>query len=312
MARRPGAHELIVGAATDPIFGPVLLFGQGGTAVEIVRDRAVALPPLNLVLARELVGRTRVTRLLASYRDRPPADMPAIYLTLLKVSQMIADLPEISELDINPLFADDQGVLALDARMRVQPMLRPGAERLAIRPYPQELEEQITVAGCQVLLRPIRPEDEPQHREFFKRLNPEDVHFRFFASIGELAHSELARFTQIDFDCEMAFIATRMNEQGWAETLGEVRSVTDPDNQQAELAIVVRSDMQGKGFGRILLDKMIRYCRSRGTRELIGETLRANYRMLALAKRLGFEFRPLDDGQTIALRLHLFNSTAKV
>ena len=305
MARRPGAHELILGATSDPIFGPVILFGQGGTAVEVIRDQTVALPPLNLILARELVGRTRVSKLLAGYRDRLPADMTAIYLTLMKVSQMMTDIPEISELDINPLFADDQGVMALDARMRVKPTTRPAAERLAIRPYPQELEEQITVDGCQVLLRPIRPEDEPQHREFFNQLDPEDRYFRFFATIREPAHSELARFTQIDFDREMAFIATRSNEQGRAETWGVVRSVADPDNQQAEVAIIVRSDLKGRGLGRILLDKMIRYCHSRGTAELTGETLRSNYRMLALAKNLGFEVRPLDDGETLGIRLKL-------
>jgi acetyltransferase len=305
MARRPGAHELIVGAATDPIFGPVLLFGQGGTAVEVIRDRAVALPPLNLVLARELVARTRIARLLAGYRDRPAADMTAIYLTLIKISQLVTDLPEISELDINPLFADDQGVLALDARMRVQSAPKSGVARLAIRPYPQELEESINIAGRQICLRPIRPEDEPQHQEFFSKLSPDDIHMRFFASIRELAHSELARFTQIDFDREMAFIATGPDEQGRAETLGVARSIADPDNQQAEVAIIVRSDLKGQGLGRILLDKLIRYCRSRGTKALTGETLRANYPMLALAKKLGFEFRSLDDGQTVALRLDL-------
>jgi acetyltransferase len=283
----------------------VLLFGQGGTAVEVIRDRAVALPPLNLVLARELVARTRIARLLAGYRDRPAADMTAIYLTLIKISQLVTDLPEISELDINPLFADDQGVLALDARMRVQSAPKSGVARLAIRPYPQELEESINIAGRQICLRPIRPEDEPQHQEFFSKLSPDDIHMRFFASIRELAHSELARFTQIDFDREMAFIATGPDEQGRAETLGVARSIADPDNQQAEVAIIVRSDLKGQGLGRILLDKLIRYCRSRGTKALTGETLRANYPMLALAKKLGFEFRSLDDGQTVALRLDL-------
>jgi acetyltransferase len=305
MARRPGAHELIIGAMTDPTFGPVILFGQGGVAVEVIHDRAVALPPLNLILARELVSRTRISKLLAGYRNRPAADMTAIYLTLLKASQLIEDNPEINELDINPLFADEQGILALDARMRVQPATLPGAKRLAIRPYPKVLEEEFTFEGRQALLRPIRPEDEPQHREFIDRLEPEDMHFRFFASISELPHSELARFTQIDFDREMAFIATRVAEPGRAETLGVVRSIGDPDNYQAELAIIVRSDLKGKGLGRLLLDKMIRYCRSRGTRVLTGEALRANHRMLVLAKKLGFEIRPLEDGETVALRLNL-------
>ena len=305
MARRPGAQELIIGVMTDPTFGPVILFGQGGVAVEVIDDRAVALPPLNLTLARELVSQTRVSKLLAGYRNRPTADMTAIYLTLLKVSQLIEDNPEISELDINPLFADEQGVLALDARMRVQPATLPGTKRLAIRPYPKALEEEFTFEGHQALLRPIRPEDEPQHREFFEQIDPEDMPFHFFALIRGLDRRELARFTQIDFDREMAFIATRLNESGQMETLGMVRSVTDPDNYQAELAIIVRSDLKGKGLGRILLDKMIRYCRSRGTEVLMGEVLRANTRMVTLAKTLGFEIRPMRDGETMALWLNL-------
>jgi acetyltransferase len=305
MARRPGAHELIIGAVTDPIFGPVILFGQGGTAVEIIGDRAVALPPLNLTLARELVSRTRISRLLAGYRDRPPADLNGIYLTLMKVAQMLADLPEISELDINPLFADEQGVLAVDARMRVQPALRPGAARLAIRPYPQELEEEIIFESRQTLVRPIRPEDEPQYREFFGRLDPEDVYLRFFAYKRELVHSQLARFTQIDFDREMAFIATRKNESGELEILGVVSSVTDSDNRWAELAIIVRSDLKGKGLGRTLLNKIIRYCRNRGTEILRGEVLRSNVAMLALAKKLGFELQSSEDEEMVVVRLNL-------
>jgi acetyltransferase len=311
MARRPGAHELIVGAATDPIFGPVILFGQGGTAVEIIRDRAVALPPLNMTLARDLVGRTRVSRLLAGYRDRPAADMNAICLTLMKVSQMMADIPEINELDINPLFANDQGVLALDARMRIKPATAAGEMRLAIRPYPKDLEEEVGFDGRQLLLRPIRPEDEPQYRAFFEKLDQEDVRFRFFTYLRQLPHSELARYTQIDFDREMAFIAAGVKEQGGEEILGIVRSVTDPDNQQAEFAIIVRSDLKGKGLGRLLLEKMIGYCRGRGTEMVVGEVLRDNYRMLALARKLGFKVRAMGDAETMEVRLDLQLQTSE-
>lgn len=305
MARRPGAYELIVGASTDPIFGPVILFGQGGTAVEVIRDRALALPPLNLVLARELVSRTRVAKLLAGYRDRLPADMTAIYLTLIKISQLISDVPEICEIDINPLFADDRGVLALDARMRVEPATTSGTARLAIRPYPKDLEEEVTVAGEVIFMRPIRPEDELQHREFLSHISVEDMHFRFFSVIREFAHVDLARYTQIDFDREMAFIATRPNAANQPETLGVIRAVTDPDNIQAEVAIIVRSDLKGRGLGRILFEKMIGYLRSRGTNEIVAETLRVNHRMLKLAKKLGFETKYLDDGETVGLRLQL-------
>jgi acetyltransferase len=248
MARRPRAFELIIGATTDPIFGPVLLFGHGGTAVEMIGDRAIGLPPLNRLLAQELISRTRISRLLAGYRDRPPADQEAISMALIQVAQLVADIPEIVELDINPLLADDQGVLALDARLRVARATTSGPERLAIRPYPRELEEWITLDGRPVLLRPIRPEDEPRHSEFYRALRPEDVRFRFLGQVRELAHSQLARYTQIDYDREMAFIATATGDQGQNETLGVVRAVADPDNIRAEFAIVVRSDLKGKGL----------------------------------------------------------------
>ena len=294
MAQRPGAHELIVGATTDPIFGPIILFGQGGTAVEVIGDRAVALPPLNMSLAKELISRTRVQRLLHGYRHHPPADMKAVSLTCMRVSQMIIDIPEIQEIDINPLYADETGVLALDARVRVAPAKGVGLQRLAIRPYPKELEESFTLeSGRQVLLRPIRPEDEPEHHTFISKLTPEDIRFRFFGMVKELPHSQMARFTQIDYDREMAFIASAPGTDGGRETLGVVRTATDPDNERTEFAIVVRSDLKGQRLGWKLLDKMIAYCRARGTQEMVGEVLSDNRAMLALAKRMGFECRAI-------------------
>lgn len=305
MARRPRAHELIIGVTTDPIFGPVILFGEGGTAVEIIADRTVALPPLNMSLAQEMIGRTRISKLLKGYRDRPPVDMEALCLTLLKVSQLIIDVPEIVELDINPLFADSQGVIALDARIKVAQANVSGADRLAIRPYPRELEEEFTLAnGSKVLLRPIRPEDEPDHHIFVSRLSPEDIRFRFFGLVGELPHTEMARMTQIDYDREMAFIATRPLPQGGTETLGVVRTVTDADNSRAEFAIVVRSDLKGSGLGRRLLQKMIDYCRSRGTAQMIGQVLADNVRMHKLVESLGFKRGP-SEGDVIEISLAL-------
>src|SRR5208282_1158017 len=183
-------------------------FGRGGTAVEITADHAIGLPPLNAVLARDLISRTRVSRLLAGYRDRPPADISAIGRTLIQLSQLIADIPEIVELDINPLLADEGGVLALDARMVVEPSNATALDRFAIRPYPEELEEWISWQGRKVLLRPIRPEDGAQHLEFFNALDPDDIRYRVFILLRELQRAELARLTQIDYDREMAFIAT--------------------------------------------------------------------------------------------------------
>lgn len=290
MARRPRAHELIIGAAVDRLFGPVILFGQGGTAVEVVADKAIGLPPLNDVLARDMIARTRVARLLGGYRDRPAADLAAICRTLVAVSQLVSDMAEIVEIDINPLLADDQGVLALDARIALAPAERSGDARLAIKPYPRELEETVVLrSGRSVFLRPIRPEDEPAHHAFFSKLDPSDVRFRFFGMVRSLDHSQMARLTQIDYDRDMAFIAkegTDAVEGG--DTLGVVRVVTDPDNRRSEFALTVRSDLTGTGLGYALLDKMVRYCRGRKTGEIVGVVLADNERMLALAGSLGF------------------------
>ena len=296
MVKRDGVLELIMGVATDPVFGPVILFGQGGTAVEVIDDKAVALPPLNLALARDLISRTRITRLLDGYRDRPPVDREALYLALVKVSQLIADVPELVELDINPLFVGAEGIVALDARARVARSEAARTERFSIRPYPMELEERVEFNGREVLLRPIRPEDEPQHREFLSRVSEDDILYRFFHSKRGFAHSELARFTQIDYDREMAFIATARNETGVPETLGVVRAIADPDNTNAEFAILVRSDLKGRGLGHALLGKMIRYCRDRGIGQLFGEVLSTNAAMLALVASFGFKVGrvPLD------------------
>ncbi len=306
MVRRPNAQELIVGVTMDAVFGPIILFGQGGTAVEITADRAVGLPPLNMVLARDLISRTRVSKLLAGYRDRLPAHLGAISRTLIQVSHLIADIPEIAELDINPLLADDQGVLALDARMRVVASAGRGVDRFAIRPYPEELEQGISWQGRQVLLRPIKPEDGTQHLEFFNALALEDIRYRVFMPMRELQRSQLARLTQIDYDREMAFIATRECEPGRFETLGVVRAVTDPDNMIAEFAIIVRSDIKGQGLGPILLRKLIDYCRSRGTKELVGEALTSNQRVIGLTRRFGGTVTHSDTG-TIILKFNLLS-----
>ena len=310
MVRRGNAHELIAGVATDPVFGPVILFGQGGTAVEVIGDKAIALPPLNGALARDLVGRTRVAKLLAGYRDRPAVDFDALCLALVKVSQLVADLPQVVELDINPLLADEKGIIALDARIRVARTDVTGTGRFAIRPYPAELEEWNEFDGRRVLVRPIRPEDEPQHREFLAGITPDDLHYRFFNARREFAHTELARFTQIDYDREMAFIATAPNNAGAPETLGVVRAIADPNNTTAEFAILVRSDYKGIGLGRALMNKIVRYCRERNTAQLVGEVLAGNRAMRALATELGFTAHGLSDTSGV-VRISLTLATGK-
>ena len=305
--RRPGTQELIVGIATDPIFGPVILFGQGGVAVEVIADRAVALPPLNMNLAADLVQRTRVSSLLRGYRGRPPANMDALYSVLIQVSQLIVDFPEIKELDINPLRCDAEGVVALDAAIKVAPGTK-GPHRMAIRPYPAELEEIFTMqdgSGRKTLLRPIRPEDEPNHHVLVSKMTPEDIRFRFFGLVHELPHSEMARLTQIDYDREMAFIAEYTHDDGTKETLGVVRTVTDPDNEKAEFAVLVRSDLKGTGLGKRLLVKMIEYCRSRGTGAIVGQVLKDNTRMLKFVEHLGFVQTKTIDGDIVEVEYDL-------
>ncbi len=306
MVQRPQARELIVGTSIDPLFGPVVMFGQGGTSVEVVADRAVALPPLNPPLARALIARTRVARLLQGWRDVPAVDEEALHGVLVQVSQLLTAVPEIAELDINPLLADAQGVLALDARVRLDPSGPAGAAHFAIRPYPEELCEAVQWHDRRVTLRPIRPEDEQQHRAFLERLEPADVRMRIFYSRRSFERSELARLTQIDYEREMAFIATAPGPGGVEETLGVVRATTDPDNQDAEFGLIVRSDLKRGGLGRILMHKLINYLKSRGTKRLVATVLNENLGMLSLAQRLGFQ--PLagehEDGtQAIALPL---------
>ncbi|MBI1182177.1 MAG: GNAT family N-acetyltransferase [Alphaproteobacteria bacterium] len=305
MVTRSGAHELLVGSFVDDVFGPVIMFGQGGTAVEVVRDRAVTLPPLNMAIARRLIAKTRVSRLLEGYRDRPSADMEAIETALLKGGQLVADFAEVSELDINPLLADDKGVIALDARVALKPATTSGVARLAIRPYPSELEEVVTLRDGQALtLRPIRPEDEAAHGDFFDHIDKEDLRLRFFNVVKRPEHDALARFTQIDYDREMCFIATRRTGNG-QETLGVVRAIADPDNERAEYAVIVRSDYKGTGLGYALMRKLIDYCRGRGTGELFGIVLAENQAMRQLAETLGFETRKGEDATVVETVLKL-------
>jgi acetyltransferase len=296
MIQRPRALELIVGAGIDAVFGPVLMFGQGGTAVEVMADRALALPPLNDPLARALIERTRVARLLAGWRDVPAADSAAVVGVLTAVSQLLADEPRIAELDINPLLADAQGVIALDARVRVSAAAPGGAQHFAIRPYPSELIETVDWQGRTLTLRPIRPEDEAQHLAFLAQLDPLDIRMRIFYSRRSIERSELARLTQIDYEREMAFVATAPlgGGAGGEETLGVARALCDPDNQDAEFGIVVRSDLKGGGLGALLMNKLIAHLRTRGTKRLVALVLAENIRMLELARELGFA---LDEDQ---------------
>ena len=282
MVVRAGAQELIAGVIVDGVFGPVILFGQGGTAVEVLADRALGLPPLNPVLARDMIGRTRVSKLLAGYRDVPAANMAQIEATLIRLSDLAIDLPEVIELDINPLLADAAGVIALDARVVLRAIEAPNPRRLAIRPYPAELERPITLRDGQTLrVRPIRPEDAPALVEAGRRTSPEDLRLRFFGAMRSLPPWMAARLSQIDYDREMALIAFDPNQtEGPQEILGVVRLICDPDNTKGEFAIIVRSDQKGHGLGYGLMQEMLAWARRRGLAKVVGEVLMENAAML--------------------------------
>lgn len=302
------AHELIAGMTNDPIFGPVILFGEGGTATEIIGDRAVSLPPLNMGLAKELISRTKIRKRLMGYRDHPAVDMDTLCQLLIELAEICIDFPEIQEVDINPIFASSEGALGVDARIRITPCQDDFPnQRMAIRSYPADLEEEFTMRnGRKVFIRPIKPEDETAHNEFLHNVTPEDIRFRFFGSIRELPHSEMARLTQLDYDREMAFIAQAPREEdGKMETLGVVRTGTDANNEDAEYAILVRSDLKGQKLGWKLLNKMIDYTRTRGTTYFTGQILRENHTMINMVKAMGFETHALVGEDIVEVQLKL-------
>jgi acetyltransferase len=291
MIHRPRGRELLAGLATDPTFGPVVVFGRGGTAVEIINDRALALTPLDMKLAQDLVARTRVHRLLLGYRDVPPADIDAVALVLVKIAQLAADIPEITELDLNPLTADEQGVIALDARLGVEAIpagqrRRGPNPRFAVKPYPKQWERRLTLKdGWTVDVRPVRPEDERLYPDFFKHVTPEDLRLRFFAPVKEFSHAFIARLTQIDYARAIAFVAL---DHDTGELMGVVRLHTDPNHEEGEYAILLRSDLKGRGLGWALMKLMIDYARADGLRTVTGEILRENSTMIAMCQALGF------------------------
>lgn len=290
MIVREHGRELIAGLGDDPKFGPVIVFGRGGKAVEQIADTALALPPLDLDLAHELIGRTRVRRLLGAYRDVPAADMDAIALTLVKLSQISADLPEIRELDLNPLVADETGVISLDARIAVAPaQLDKGSgvnERFAIMPYPKAWERHVDLRdGRRVFVRPVRPEDEPMYLRFFETISPEDLRLRFFAPVKEFSHAFIARLTQVDY--ARAFVLVAIEEET-GEMLGEVRLMHDVDRPVGEYAVILRGDLKGQGLGWALMTFMIAHAEEIGLEEVEGQVLDENVTMLGMCANLGF------------------------
>ncbi|WGM38310.1 bifunctional acetate--CoA ligase family protein/GNAT family N-acetyltransferase [Caulobacter sp. NIBR1757] len=282
MVSRPKTEELIAGVIQDATFGPTVLFGRGGVSVEIEGDRSIGLAPLDDVLAEDMIARTRVARRLAGYRDRLPADRPAIRKVLVALSQIALDLPEIAELDINPLLADSEGVLAVDARIRLR---RPAdGYRPAIRPYPTGLETWIVVGPSTVCVRPIRPQDAPGLITMIDHSSAEDVHLRFRSGLRHLPPSWAERLAHIDYDREMALVA----ELPDGSLAGVARLAADPEGETAEIALMVRSDWSGRGLGAKLLTALLDHAKARGLKEVWGDVARENAAMLGLAETQGF------------------------
>lgn len=301
MVRRTHGRELMVGVIRDPVFGPAIVFGTGGTAVEIHRDRAVALPPLNQFLIADMIRGTRVSKLLGAFRRMPPVHMAALEEVLLRVSELVCELPEVAELDINPLIADEAGAIAVDARVVLR-QAAPQRDRyghMAIHPYPAQL---VTTwqpgSGPAVTLRPIRPEDAEMEQAFVKSLSAESRYFRFMDTLRELTPQMLMRFTQIDYDREMAFVAT-VQAQARELEIGVARYVANPDGESCEFALVIADDWQRRGLGRRMMEQLIAVAHASGLRSMIGHVLAENRGMLSLCQQLGFAIADSAEGASV-------------
>ncbi len=300
MIERKTAQELILGVSHDAIFGPIVLFGAGGVAVEVMNDTVIALPPLDSVLAGDLIDHTRVGRLLAGFRDRRPADRSAIIRAINGLSQMIVDFPCIVAADINPLLADSAGVVALDARIEIAPeaVERQGPNpELIIRPYPASWANDVSLGDNIYHLRPIRPADATLYPDFLSKITTKDMRLRFFGSRKAFTDKLLIRLTQLDYDREMAFVAVDKRD---GTLCGVARLSSDPDHETAEYGLLVRSDLQGHGLGWIMLNRLIAYARADGLKKIEGVVLHENAKMLQMCREAGFQLDPGDSGLTRA------------
>ncbi|MBS0883873.1 bifunctional acetate--CoA ligase family protein/GNAT family N-acetyltransferase [Pantoea sp. JGM49] len=305
MANRAGAQELRVVVEQDPLFGPIIMLGEGGVEWQADKQAAVALPPLNMTLARYLVIQAMKSGKVRSRSALRPLDIAGLSQLLVQVSNLVVDCPEIQRLDIHPLLASANEFTLLDVTLQLAPFTGDNEARLAIRPYPHHLEEQVQLKdGQYCLFRPILPEDEPQLRAFIAQVTKEDLYYRYFSEINEFTHEDLANMTQIDYDREMAIVAVRQHN-GNDEIIGVTRAISDADNIDAEFSVLVRSDLKGLGMGRRLLEKMIRYTRDHGLQQLNGITMPHNTGMITLARKLNFRVNiQLDDG-IVSLNLPL-------
>ncbi len=288
-------YEILLGAKRDSDFGPVILFGMGGIFTEILKDRALALPPMNRLLARRMMQETKAYALLKGYRNRPAANLELLEEMILRLSQLLIDFPQIEELDMNPVLVKDGKPVAVDARILVSPMDVPSSLHLVIGPYPSDNEYHlVTENGLRIFVRPVIPEDAPLFVDLFKVLSPTTIYFRFFGALKELRPEMLARFTQIDYDREIALVA--IDEDSETERmLGVARVMGDPDGVTGEFAVLVGDAWQGKGIGAALLRKLLLIAEKRGFKYIHGIVLRENVKMLALGKKMGFTIKKGED-----------------
>lgn len=295
MFRAPSGRELMIGVVRDPVFGPAISFGLGGTLVEIMQDSAVALPPLNAFMVEQMIAKTKASKYLTAFRQLPEANKKALVETLLKVSVMVSELPEILELDINPLIVDEKGVMAVDARIKaeISHQLTPYAH-MAIHPYPHELTQHYQLPnGIDITIRPIRPEDADMEKDFVHRLSDCTKYFRFMQALHELTPEMIVRFTQIDYDREMAFVAISENEDVPRE-MAVGRYIMNPDGHSVEFALVVSDDCQGMGIGTRIMRTLMQTAKQKGISLFEGEVLAMNKPMLSLITKLGFSIETIE------------------
>lgn len=288
--------EILLGAKCDPNFGPIIMFGMGGIFTEALKDRTIGLPPMNRLLARRLMKETKVYSLLKGYRNRQAADMEQLEEMVIRLSQLLIDFPDISELDMNPILIKDGNATVVDARILVSRTCIESCQNLVIGPYPAEYESHETTAdNDHIFIRPVKPEDAPLLVDLFNVLSTKSIYYRFFSPIKELKPDMLARFTQIDYDREIALVA--IDESANPERiLAVARIIGDPDGKKGEFSIVVGDPWQGKGIGSFLLKRVLNIAESRGFENVMGLVLKENKNMIEMGKKLGFKIKFGDGG----------------
>jgi acetyltransferase len=299
MITRKG-YEVIIGGKTDPLFGPVILFGMGGVGVELFKDYSIGLPPLNTTLIRRMMEETKVYQLLKGYRNVPPANLKLLEETMLLFSQLLIDFPQIKEIDINPLLINEKEACILDARITVDKAkvfrkFEPH-EHLVISPYPKRYETMWTLRnGQEVLLRPIKPEDEPLWLEMFQSFSEEAIRYRFFQLLKDTPHEVRVRYCNIDYDREIAVVA-ELSEENRKRILGVGRLSIEPDGKTGELAFIIVDQWQGQGLGTKIVDHVLEIAKEMGIETVYAIMLPDNKRALNLTKKMGFKLEHLSDG----------------